>query len=604
MFMNTAKKLTTKNIYHKFEMIDGSHPLKKVLPDGYIDYPARLRRGGKISYFNFELAKEMGLIPAEHENKITHELESKILETFAIQIINEFDQQNNRKFPKKDMKSGTYMATRYLQLQHEDKKGKQSGDGRSIWNGQVSHQGRTWDISSCGTGGTCLSPATSKYNTFFETGDPSVSYGCGYAELDEGLATALMSRIFKYNGTRTEQSLAIIEFDNNISINVRSYLNLIRPSHFFLYLKQDRFEDLKNLCDYYIAHEVKNQRYQNCPSTKAKYDFFLKVFTQDFAELVANLEDQYIFCWLDWDGDNILMDGGIIDYGSIRQFGLFHNEYRYDDIERFSTNLSEQKQKAKLIVQNMIQAVEFIKTGQKSALTEYANHAVLSEFETIYEDKKNYNLLYRLGLSERKIKQLLKREPDLIALYKKAFSYFEKYKSYKGEVKVSDGVNTEAIFSMRNFLRELPQLLLYSKELTMTDILDVMKTEFTKPKDLEFSSYAKKQANILLNSYKELIQKTSKLFQEEWEETLLGVVHRSQIINMPGRMTGDAITHIVDLMVKQDKSFNVKAKHKFIEEISRLQVVVPENVQVGSKKSPGTLVEKALHIFDEYRDGL
>ena len=84
-----------------------------------------------------------------------------------------------------------------------------------------------------------MSPATSKYNKFFETGDPSISYGCGYAEVDEGLATAILSKIFNLNNHSTEETLAIIEFKNNISINVRAHENLIRPSHIFLYLKQD-----------------------------------------------------------------------------------------------------------------------------------------------------------------------------------------------------------------------------------------------------------------------------------------------------------------------------------------------------------------------------
>jgi transcriptional regulator with XRE-family HTH domain len=48
---------------------------------------------------------------------------------------------------------------------------------------------------------------------------------------------------------------------------------------------------------------------------------------------------------------------GIIDYGSVRQFGIRHDKYRYDDVERFSTNLNEQKNKARLIVQVFAQLV-------------------------------------------------------------------------------------------------------------------------------------------------------------------------------------------------------------------------------------------------------
>ena len=603
--MSTAKKLKNKSIYHKFDKIDGSHPIKNIVPDGFVDYPARVRSGGKINYFNFELAEEMGLIPKDHEAKLNSELESKIIETFSIQIINEYDQMRNRKFPESQMKKGTYMATRYLQLQHEDKKGKTSGDGRSIWNGSITHKAKVWDISSCGTGGTCLSPATSKYNKFFETGDPSISYGCGFAEVDEGLATALMSKIFQYNGMKTEECLCIIEFENNYSINVRAYSNLLRPSHFFLYLKQDRLEDLTNLMDYHIEREIKNNHYEINSASKAKYDFMLRKFNQDFAHLVADFEDQYIFCWLDWDGDNILMDGGIIDYGSIRQFGLFHNEYRYDDIERYSTNLSEQKLKAKLIVQNMCQAIDYIKTGIKKPLNEFTSCIELEEFEHFYNKRKNYNLLYRVGFSDRKIKQFLKREENLVNKFKKTFSYFEKFKSYKGEEKVSDGINTNAIFSMRDLLRELPQVILFSDDLvTVEEMVDMMKTSYARPKDLNFSSYARKQAQLFISQYTNLVDRMATLFQEEKESTLLGMIERSQSINMPDRMTGDAITHIVDLIMKQGKSFKAKDKSRFINEISYLQITTPEKEHTISKKTPSKLVEEALHILQTYREGL
>ena len=310
--MAEVKKQISTNWYKKFDQIDGSHPLKSVIPEGYIDYPARIRKGGKVSYFNFSLAKEMGLIPKSHADELTMELKEKILSTFSIQIINEYDQMNNKKFPKDEIKAGTYMATRYLQLQHDDKKGRTSGDGRSIWNGQIKHNHKTWDISSCGTGATRLSPATSKYNKFFETGDPTISYGCGYAEFDEGLATAILSHIFNANQQSTEQTLAIIEFKNNISINVRVHENLLRPSHIFLYLKQDRLEELKSLLDYYIERQREKEDWSDCPSSQKKYDYLGDKIASTFGALSADLEDEYIFCWLDWDGIGFLGAGAII----------------------------------------------------------------------------------------------------------------------------------------------------------------------------------------------------------------------------------------------------------------------------------------------------
>ena len=76
-------------MYEAFEKLDGTHPWRDACPDGYVDYGARVRSGGKVAYFNFDLAREMGLIPANHADRVTPALEKAILETFSIRIINE-----------------------------------------------------------------------------------------------------------------------------------------------------------------------------------------------------------------------------------------------------------------------------------------------------------------------------------------------------------------------------------------------------------------------------------------------------------------------------------------------------------------------------------
>src|ERR1041384_3040904 len=85
--------------------------------------------------------------------------------------------------------------------------------------------------------------------------------------------------------------------------------------------------------------------------------------------------------WLDWDGDNVLADAGIIDYGSVRQFGLRHDQYRYDDVERFSTNLNEQRLKASDMVQTFIQMIDFAQTGVKKTWRTFAKSAHLKAFD-------------------------------------------------------------------------------------------------------------------------------------------------------------------------------------------------------------------------------
>ena len=122
----------SERTYQKFKKINGKHPLQDQTINSHILYNVRSRKKARTVVFNFALAKEMGLIPESHPEILTKELEQKFIETFALVIINEYDEINNIEFPKETIRANKYMATRYLQLQHPNKTGKTSGDGRSI----------------------------------------------------------------------------------------------------------------------------------------------------------------------------------------------------------------------------------------------------------------------------------------------------------------------------------------------------------------------------------------------------------------------------------------------------------------------------------------
>ena len=132
--LKESRPVKENNGYAKFREIDGNHPLKKVVPEAVVEYQVRSRHGGQVAFFNFDLAREIGLISEDHPNELTKELREEILHTFSIVIINEYDMMNNFNYPKDEIRPNTYMATRYLQLQHPCKKGTNSGDGRSIGN--------------------------------------------------------------------------------------------------------------------------------------------------------------------------------------------------------------------------------------------------------------------------------------------------------------------------------------------------------------------------------------------------------------------------------------------------------------------------------------
>src|SRR5438094_834993 len=108
---------TRSAMYESFEKLDGTHSWRDACPDGFVDYRARLRSDGRVIYFNFDLARQMNLLPANHADRLTPELEKIILDTFSLQIINEYDIANDAEIPQRLIKPNMYMATRYLQAQ-------------------------------------------------------------------------------------------------------------------------------------------------------------------------------------------------------------------------------------------------------------------------------------------------------------------------------------------------------------------------------------------------------------------------------------------------------------------------------------------------------
>lgn len=611
--MNHVKKSPIdevgKKTYPAFGRLNGEHPFKTQVPEGRVEYKARYKKGGKVTFFNFELAKEMGLISKTHAHELNPALEKDILDTFSIVIINEYDVMNDIKFNEEEIYPHTFMATRYLQLQHPDKMGRTSGDGRSIWNGAIRNNGITWDVSSCGTGGTKLSPACNINKKFYQTGDPSISYGCGLSEVGEGLETLFFSEVLAQNGFKTERILAIIEHEKGLGINVRANPNLMRPSHFFGHLKQGNFTTLKQVADYYIQRQIENKAWQQTTfkTEKEKYNYLAQQVAKSFAEAAAKFEDEYIFCWLDWDGDNILMDGGIIDYGSIRQFGLFHAEYRYDDVERFSTSILEQRQKARYIVQCFAQIADFLTTKKKKSLSYFKNHTTLQYFDSYFHECKDRNLTQKIGFKKPQQELLMKNHRNLVTKFRKSFSYFERSKAKRGIYKVADGITRDAIFCMRDILREIPQLhLTKNRNLLPEEFMEVIKSSYAKRSDLKITDLRKKQISRFQNGYMALVNAVEKESGVSKNQILLELTMRASVINKYDRVTGDSISFIVQKVQKLRPKLNPVELFQLSKQFTSYQNLNPDYKMISNEVS--SRHKNIMHGFStivrECREGI
>ena len=601
-------------MYEKFNELDGRHPWREVSPDGYIDYQARYRPHGRVLFFNFPLAKEMGLIPPDHASTINKDLEQAILNTFSLQIINEYDIEHGKKYPPETIKPHPFMATRYLQTQHRNRQGKTSGDGRSIWNGYLRSEKLIFDISSRGTGTTILSPAAQEVKGLIATGDYTRGYSSGLADLDEMLGSAVMSEIFYRQGIPTERCLAVIAFPDTTAIGVRSAPNLIRPAHMFRYLKQGRHQELKASVDYFIDREVENGFWE-IPSGAARYSKALDYFARSYAKFAALLEEEYIFNWLSWDGDNMLASGAVLDYGSIRQFAAKHDKYRYKDVDRYSASLAEQRGWARTLVQVFAQAMAFIESGVKENLNNFKNADCLRVFDEAFAKERERRMLWRIGFTPQQIEHLMANAQKEIREFDKSLSYFEDRKVRKGVEKLPDGFTHNPVFLIRNLLRLLPAYYV-AQSISRVDetgaympdeiFCGTMAASYVGKNDLKLTPASTSHIRGFQESYLRLVAALGGPF----DLVLKTLQERSAIINHRHRITGDAVTWIIEEVIAMKGKIRIDGLQEAIDAFIDSQVLIPGKWQpvppekLNSNTLKSQLLQKIQQNLETYKESI
>ena len=534
--------------YSILETLDGRHPLCERVPSAVVRYPARHRHDGEIAYFNFGLARELGILPADHPDEMTPSLRHTLLETFSLVIVNEWDQAHGNLPSARDRLPHEFMATRYLQLQHPDKRGLNSGDGRSIWNGLIETQLGRFDVSSCGTGVTRLCPATSAHGEFFRTGNAIADYGCGTAHIEEGLGAALMSEAFARNGVRTERVLAIVSLPGSFAINVRIAPNLLRPSHFFGILRRREEADLRRCVLYYAEREIGDGRWPFIASERERIRYLPERVAIDFARTAATFQSEYIFCWLDWDGDNVLTDGSILDYGSVRQFGLYHHSYRFKDSDRMSTSIPEQMRKARQIVQRFAQIRELLLRGEAPSLASLRDDPVLALFDREFERERRRLFMRQMGFEESESHHLIHSAQAAVDGFLAMHNRLERKRSSRGKRKVADGLSWDAVYCMRDVLHELPARLAPAAsgvrpEIPAAAFYEIALSNYASRRDRQLTPRRRQQALAYQRAYVALCERVAGRRRVPLAEILAELVPRARARNPYARMTGDGLTH-------------------------------------------------------------
>jgi len=119
---------------------------------------------------------------------------------------------------------------------------------------------------------------------------------------------------------------------------------------------------------------------------------------------------------------------------------------------------------------------------------------------------------------------------------------------------VADGVMANAVFSLRDLWRELPNYYFSGKKiLTPEEMINILKSSYATPKDLVLTSKKKQYCLQLQKWYKKIIRETQKKTKSSFPEFLFKILSRTAKINRYDRVTGDSVIYISHEIMKRRK---------------------------------------------------
>lgn len=302
----------------------------------------------------------------------------------------------------------------------------------------------------------------------------------------------------------------------------------------------------------------------------------------------------------------MLASGAILDYGSIRQFAAKHDKYRFKDVDRYSASLTEQRYWARLIVQTFAQAMAFIDSGAKENLRTFKDAECLSVFDLAFETESNYRILWRIGFTEDQIEQLTQSAQKEIKDFHKSLSYFEDLKVSRGIEKLPDGFTHKPVFLIRNLLRMLPA---YYVAQTLSRIEDesaymapdlfcqIMAASYVGKRDLKLTPARVSHVKNFQECYLKLVA----ALDEPFNSVLKTLQERSAIINHRHRITGDAVTFIIEEVIAIKGRIKIDGLQEALDSFIDSQVLIPGKWQSvpPEQLKPNTLKSRLLNKIQE-----
>lgn len=241
-----------------------------------------------------------------------------------------------------------------------------------------------------------------------------------------------------------------------------------------------------------------------------------------------------------------------------------------------STTLREQRSKARRIVQNFAQIRDFMIEGTKAPLDSFSRDPVLALFDREFETTKTRLFVRNVGFDPETQHLLLRHAPREIERFRRAHAFFERARSARGPVVVSDGINWNAVFSTRDLLRRLPRRYLEGVErLSPREFLSAGASTYASRRDRALTPHRARMALEFQRAYRALLEAGARLRGKPSRELLEGVARRSARINRFDRITGDSIEYAASELVRNRSRITNAKLHRVIEAFALSQSLDP-----------------------------
>ena len=284
-------------------------------------------------------------------------------------------------------------------------------------------------------------------------------------------------------------------------------------------------------------------------------------------------------------------------------------------VVRAALIITEQRAQSRYIVQTFAQIAHFVNTGKKVEISRFRNHPEVRRFDNTFNKSRLRMLLEKSGFSRHESEMLLHKNHRIVSTFERNFSWWERKTKQKKHYRVADGITKDALYSMRDILREMPAHL--NKSWTVMPIKTFMShiaSTYCGPNDATPSLVRRIWSERFQRSYMALIDACARHSESKREHIVGRMAARSSITNRRDRITGDAICNVGDKIIRSRKKLERRELFEVIASFIQDQIRVPEvkikgivRATVEQKKlsgKPETVLKALGRVVFEMRHGL